>query len=98
MTRRNEELLYGNLEALKTYAVKKYDLTDDDYIADIDLVLIELLEFGCYKDFDVERYEVFNADELAEFIDFYAERTHVNCIVSMDECIEIIEMLFDIEL
>ena len=98
MTRKNELLLIDNLEKLRDNAIKEYEIEDKILLADIELVLMELCEFGGYIEFNTEKYKIFCESELIEFLEFYTYRGHVNCIVEPPEAQYIVNLLFNLKL
>lgn len=95
MKRCNEELLIENLNLFRDSMIKRYSIEDEYFLDEIESVLMELIEFGCYIDFDVERFLLFDKDELLEFVEFYKKRDNINTKVPINVCIEIVEMLFE---
>lgn len=99
MNRKQEEQFYNRLKLIRDKAVKIENIdTESEYYADIDLVLTELLEFAQYCDFKHDKEELYTYEELVDFLEFYAHQSHVNCIVSQAQCIDILYLLFRFEL
>lgn len=99
MNRKQEEIFYNRLKALRDKVVKKENIeVGSEYYGYIELVLIELLEFAQYSNFRHDKKVLYTDEQLIDFLSFYTERTHVNCIVSQFQCVDILELLFDFEL
>ena len=99
MNRREEDIYYTRLKALRDEVVRKENIDiESDLYADIELVLMELLEFAQYSNFKHDRDVLYSEEELEEFVGFYRERTHVNVIVPIEECLDILYLLFKFEL
>lgn len=99
MNRREEDMYYNRLKALRDEVVRKENIDiESGFYGDIELVLIELLEFAQYSDFKHNRDVLYSEEELEDFVGFYTERTHVNMIVPIAECLDILYLLFEFEL
>lgn len=93
MTRLNREILIHELNIFKDSMIRRYNITDSSKLDDIDYIIDELIEFGYHIDFEIERYLIFDMDELHEFIELYEQKE--NAKVSLNKCIRIVEMLFE---
>lgn len=93
MTTRNREILIHELNLFKESTIKRYNITDEDYLDNIEYITNILIEFGCEIEFEIERYMMFDTEELYEFIEFYKHKEDSN--VPLNTCIKIVEMLFE---
>lgn len=98
MTRKNELLLVEYLETIRDIAIDRYEIGDEYFLADIELVLMELCEYGEYIGFDTAKDEMFCESELEDFLEFYCNRKHVSSIVEPPEAQYIINLLFDLRI
>lgn len=99
MNRREEDIYYNRLKALRDEVTRKEDIdVESDLYGGIELVLMELLEFAQYSDFKHDREVLYSEEELEDFVRFYTERTYVNVIVPIAECLDILYLLFEFEL
>ena len=98
MTRKNELLLIKNLEIVRDIAIDRYEIGDEYFLADIELILMELCEYGGYIGFNTAKDKMFCEAELEDFLDFYCDRKHVSSIVEPHEAQYIINLLFDLRI
>lgn len=99
MNRREEEIFYNRLKLIRDKAMDKEKINIHSYYyADINIVIVELLEFARYANFNHDKEELFTHEELVDFLEFYAHRKHINCIVTQEQCIDILYLLFRFEL
>ena len=93
MTRLDKEVLIHELDIFKDSMIRRYNITDASKLDDIDYVVSELVEFGYHINFEMDRYLIFDIEELHEFIEFYEQKKDAK--ISLKKCIRIVEMLFE---